>query len=193
MPITRYAGVAVISILFALPAAAQNHAPAHMHADMSGAPGDSRHLVELPPMMQSHLLGEMRDHLQSLEMIVQALSASDFERASRLASERLGLDSPSAAACKRPSATIGAIVGAPSSSKVPPADAVNSNAGMAEMMAQYMPESMRSIGLAMHTAASDFAATVKVAGPGGNTAATMAALTRITESCVACHAAYRVR
>ena len=192
MSSTYYARVTLLSILFGLPAAAQDPAPAHVHAPMPAIPADARHLVQLPPMMQSHLLGQMRDHLQSLDMIVQALSASDFESASRVASERLGLDSPSAAGCKQTSVA-GATFSPTDRAKVSPGAAADSNAGMEEMTVQYLPESMRAMGLAMHTAASDFAATIKIAGPNGNTAASMAALTRITQNCVACHAAYRVR
>jgi len=56
-------------------------------------------------------------------------------------------------------------------------------------MALYMPEAMRGIGLAMHTAASGFAVAAKT----HDSKTTMEALSRITPNCVACHAAYRVQ
>ena len=59
----------------------------------------------------------------------------------------------------------------------------------AEHMAPFMPEGMRTLGSGMHRAASRFA---RVAAE-GDTAAALAALREVTASCVACHAAYRVK
>ena len=63
----------------------------------------------------------------------------------------------------------------------------------ASHMAPYMPESMRQIGLQMHRTASQFAIVAQEASVDGDLARALGALTRITQQCVACHAAFRVQ
>lgn len=62
----------------------------------------------------------------------------------------------------------------------------------AHEVAPYMPQGMQDIGTAMHRAASRFALTAQEAGATGDLKASVAALSRVTEQCVACHAAYRL-
>jgi cytochrome c556 len=65
-------------------------------AVMSGsaaADEDSRELVDLPPMMQQHMLANMRDHLAALDAILAALAEGNIEAASSIAEERLGMSS----------------------------------------------------------------------------------------------------
>ena len=57
------------------------------------AADDSRQLVEFPDMMKNHMLANMRDHLVSLTEIQQYIASGDFEKASDVAEERLGLSS----------------------------------------------------------------------------------------------------
>jgi hypothetical protein len=57
----------------------------------------------------------------------------------------------------------------------------------AAQMAPYMPKPMQDIGTAMHHAASRFAITVKE----GDIRHSLEALSKVTQQCVACHAAYR--
>ena len=59
-------------------------------------------------------------------------------------------------------------------------------------MAQMMPEGMRTIGTAMHKAASQFAIAVVDAGTDDDLKPALAALSKITQQCVACHSAYRM-
>lgn len=54
---------------------------------------DARQKVELPPMMQEHMLDNMRDHLRALTAIQAALAKKDFDGAADLAEQRLGLSS----------------------------------------------------------------------------------------------------
>jgi len=54
---------------------------------------DSRQLVELPPQMRQHMLSNMRDHLQAISEIHQALSSANFEKAADIAENRLGMSS----------------------------------------------------------------------------------------------------
>ena len=62
-----------------------------------GAPcafaADARQKIELPPMMQEHMLGNMRDHLRALQEIEAALAKEDFDTAADIAERRLGLSS----------------------------------------------------------------------------------------------------
>jgi cytochrome c556 len=73
----RAGALAVLLIWFAPPAMAQ----------------DARQKVEMPPMMQEHMLGNMRDHLQTLTDIQAALAKRDFDKAAEVAEQRLGLSS----------------------------------------------------------------------------------------------------
>jgi len=54
---------------------------------------DTRQLVDMPPMMQQHMLRNMRDHLAALMEIQQALGSGAFERAADIAENRLGMSS----------------------------------------------------------------------------------------------------
>ena len=54
---------------------------------------DSRQLVELPPMMQQHMLGNMRDHLAAIDEILAHLAGGEFDRAAQVAEQRLGMTS----------------------------------------------------------------------------------------------------
>lgn len=147
---------------------------AHGHGAMASP--DSRELVIFPPEMQAQQLRNMRDHVEALDAILTELGKADYAAAARIATDRLGLDSPSAAACK------------PKQPDAPPA-----RGSMDEMMELYMPAAMRSVGLAMHTAASDFAAVVREAGKSDDPRPAYAALGLVTHNCVACHSAYRLR
>ena len=61
----------------------------------------------------------------------------------------------------------------------------------ASHMAPFMPKPMQDIGTQMHRAASQFALVAQETGADGNVARAVAALSKVTEQCVACHAAYR--
>ena len=123
-----------------------------------------RTLVRFPPELQQHFLANMRDHLAAVAQIQTALAEGQFDEAGRIAGARLGMDSPSAAACKP---------------------------GMEHMsqMAKLMPAGMRKAGRRMHDAADRFAAEMKSAG---NYRAAISSLSKITQACVMCHAEYRV-
>lgn len=147
------------------------------HSHMAMSPADGRKPVHFPPEMRTQMLRNMRDHVETLNGVLGALASQDFDGASKIAVERLGLDSPSAAACKPK-----------------PANAAPSSQGsMDEMMALYMPEPMRAIGLAMHTSASEFSVVASRGATTHDTRAAVEALSRVTQNCVACHAAYRLQ
>jgi hypothetical protein len=146
----------------------------HMHM-MSRAP-DARRQLDFPPPMRDHMLSNMRSHLEAVGEIIGALSASDGAKAAEIAQTRLSLESPGAAACNPNNAAKGGAMG-----------------DMAQMMAQHMPEEMRAMGYAMHKSASEFAVEAAKLKSGGDLKPALAALAKITENCVACHSAYRIR
>ena len=59
-------------------------------------------------------------------------------------------------------------------------------------MAPFMPKAMQDIGSQMHRSASEFALVAQESGASGDISHAVAALSKVTEQCVACHAAYRV-
>ncbi len=60
-------------------------------------------------------------------------------------------------------------------------------------VAKFMPEGMQAIGTGMHRSASRFAVAAVDAGASGNVKPALAALAQVTQQCVACHAAYRMK
>jgi hypothetical protein len=54
---------------------------------------DRRELVELPPMMQQHMLANMRDHLAAIDEILAHLASDEMDKAADVAETRLGMSS----------------------------------------------------------------------------------------------------
>jgi hypothetical protein len=54
---------------------------------------DTRVLVELPEMMQQHMLSNMRDHLAAINEILVYLGDDELEKAAEVAEYRLGMSS----------------------------------------------------------------------------------------------------
>ncbi len=73
----------------------------HMHgmavqsspAPTSEKSDDPRELVSLPGPMQEHMLGNMRDHLATLDTVIGDVADNKFDKASKLLEERLGMSS----------------------------------------------------------------------------------------------------
>jgi hypothetical protein len=63
----------------------------------------------------------------------------------------------------------------------------------AHEVAPYMPKGMQDAGTAMHHAASRFAIATQKAAIDNDVAGALGALNEVTQACVACHAAYRLR
>ena len=76
---------------YSLFASAQTHE--HNAAASAPAPSDQRQLVKFPEPMRVHTITNMRDHLLALQEIDDALSRNDFDKASRVAEQRLGMSS----------------------------------------------------------------------------------------------------
>ena len=64
-------------------------------ATLTGAPAadDVREQVKLPAMMREHMLGNMRDHLLTLNQILGDVSDAKFDAAAKIAEARLGMSS----------------------------------------------------------------------------------------------------
>jgi len=60
---------------------------------LAGAAEDQRQLVQLPPMMQQHMLSNMRDHLQAIDEILIAMAKDELDLAAEIAEQRLGMSS----------------------------------------------------------------------------------------------------
>jgi hypothetical protein len=54
---------------------------------------DQRQLVAMPEQMQQHMLGNMRDHLHTLDAILTNLNNNKLDKAAELAEQRLGMSS----------------------------------------------------------------------------------------------------
>jgi hypothetical protein len=63
----------------------------------------------------------------------------------------------------------------------------------AHEVAPFMPKGMQDAGTAMHRAASRFAIAARDGAASGDPRQAMAALGELTTTCVACHAAYRLK
>lgn len=175
-----FAATAVLG--FSLVAQAQqnhDHAMHQMPPAISQAQ-DVRQMVNFPPPMKEHTLTNMRDHLQALSEILTAMAGGQFGKAAGIANARLGMDSPSAEGCQS------------KDSKAAVSTAKASN--MDHQMAEFMPEGMRNLGLAMHQSASLFAAeAMKISTAGDGDKKALSALSELTRQCVACHSAYRLQ
>jgi cytochrome c556 len=62
-------------------------------ASTSMADEDSRQFVELPKMMQDHMMSNMRDHLASINEILQKMKNGELDKAADVAESRLGMSS----------------------------------------------------------------------------------------------------
>ncbi len=59
----------------------------------SFAVADARELVDLPQMMQQHMLANMRDHLAAINEILAYLRSGETDKAAETAEFRLGMSS----------------------------------------------------------------------------------------------------
>jgi hypothetical protein len=59
----------------------------------SFADEDTRQFVELPEMMQQHMMSNMRDHLAAINEILIQMANDDLDQAAAIAESRLGMSS----------------------------------------------------------------------------------------------------
>lgn len=60
---------------------------------ISSADNDERQLVQLPEMMQQHMMSNMRDHLTAVNEILIAMGNGELDKAAEIAEQRLGMSS----------------------------------------------------------------------------------------------------
>ena len=60
---------------------------------ISNAENDTRQLVELPEIMQQHMMSNMRDHLVTINKILIYLGNDEMDKAAEIAEQRLGMSS----------------------------------------------------------------------------------------------------
>jgi hypothetical protein len=83
--------LALVAVSYALAADAQTHE--HNAVAPATSETDARQLAKFPEAMRLHTITSMRDHLLALQEIDEALSKDDFDKASRVAEQRLGMSS----------------------------------------------------------------------------------------------------
>ena len=59
----------------------------------SAADNDARQLVQMPKMMQEHMMSNMRDHLAAINEILLSMGSGDLYMAAEIAEQRLGMSS----------------------------------------------------------------------------------------------------
>ncbi len=62
-------------------------------SNMVIAAEDSRQFVQLPAMMQDHMMSNMRDHLAAINEILVHMKQGDLDKAAEVAESRLGMSS----------------------------------------------------------------------------------------------------
>jgi hypothetical protein len=130
----------------------------------AGQAQDSRELVRLPEPMQEHMLGNMRDHLATLNEIVGDVADGKFDAAAKLSEQRLGMSS------------LG----------------LHGAAHMASFMPQPMQDigtSMHRAASRLAIVLQD----ASVSQTFDSMREVSRALQGVTTTCVACHASYRIR
>jgi hypothetical protein len=62
-------------------------------SSISTAADDPRQLVDLPKMMQQHMMSNMRDHLATINEILMHLAKGELDEAAGISERRLGMSS----------------------------------------------------------------------------------------------------
>jgi hypothetical protein len=57
------------------------------------AEDDTRVAIDMPAMMRTHMLANMRDHLTAIQEIQNSLAAGEYDAAAEIAEKRLGMSS----------------------------------------------------------------------------------------------------
>ena len=125
---------------------------------------DAREIVKLPEPMQEHMLGNMRDHLASLNDIIGDVGDGKFDEAAKVAEQHLGMSSLTAHDAAhmapffpKPMQDMGTSMHHAASRLV----IVLQDASVSPSL-----DTMRNVSRALH---------------------------EVTQSCTACHASYRIR
>lgn len=99
MSIFRVLSACAMLALSAVGSSPAQQPSGHQHAmtdhakHMAESQADARQLVKFPEPLRSRTLANMRDHLLALGEIQETLSRSQFDQASDIAEQRLGMSS----------------------------------------------------------------------------------------------------
>ena len=130
----------------------------------AGRAQDARELVHLPPPMQAHMLGNMRDHLATLNEIIGDVADGKFDEAAKVAEARLGMSSL----------------------------AMHDAAHMAPFMPKPMQDAGTAMHHAASRLAIVLQ-NASVSSTADSMHAVNSALHEVTSACTGCHASYRIR
>lgn len=128
------------------------------------ADDDPRQLVQLPEMMQRHMISNMRDHLAAINEILMNIANGELEKAAHVAEFRLGMSSL-------------ALHGADHMAKFMPEGMRQAGTKMHRAASRFALKAQEAEVLPAKNALS----------------AITNALAEVTSACVACHSSYRIR
>jgi hypothetical protein len=137
---------------------------------------DFRQIVEMPPPMKELFLTNMRGHMESLDLVIKALAEKDLNLSATLAESTLGLGQSEARQCDDSD-----------SHQQHKQQSEHKHKAMA--FGQFMPASMKAMGMQLHIAADNFADVARQ----GDMGEAYKALSQISSTCVACHQAFKVK
>ena len=134
---------------------------------------DLREKVEMPPEMKEMFLKNMRSHMESLDLIIEAIATNNLNDAAVIAETTMGTGGEDKRQCDE-SAT----------------HQHQHKAGhKKKAFGRFMPNSMKAMGMQLHVAADNFATVARE----GDIAEAYKSLSKISASCVACHQSFRVQ
>jgi len=131
---------------------------------------DNRQKVEMPAQMQSVFLKGMRDHMESLDLIIAALADNNLVEAASISETSMGLGQGQKRQCDDEQAN-------------------KHQKHQAKGFGQFMPKEMKMMGMQLHIAADEFSDVARE----GNMGEAYKSLRNISSACVACHQSYRVK
>ncbi len=123
-----------------------------------------RQLVQLPEMMQQHMMSNMRDHLVAINEILVNIATGEFEKAANIAEFRLGMSSLKSH-------------GADHMARFMPKEMRQAGTNMHQAASRFALKAQEAELLPVSNALSEVTN----------------ALTEVTSACVACHSGYRIR
>jgi len=137
---------------------------------------DQREVVDMPPQAKTMFLKNMRGHMESLDLIIEALGENDLTEAAVLAEMTMGSGHNKKRQCE------GEEEGKKQHQQ-------SSHQGKEKGFGKFMPKEMKMMGMQLHIAANDFADVARE----GNMGEAYKSLRNISAACVACHQSYQVK
>ena len=134
---------------------------------------DLREKVEMPPPMKAMFLMNMRSHMESLDLIIEAIAENNLNDAAAIAETTMGTGGVDKRQCD-------------DSAKH---QHQHNGEHKKKAFGKFMPTSMKAMGMQLHVAADNFAVIARE----GDIAETYKSLSKISASCVACHQSFRVQ